>query len=96
MQDKKYDWMALLQYQPNYSLADFKDLGVTPDNAEFKSRDFYKGLEGVRKAEIFLNDEGEFDEKKFNKFYDSAAILYNNYANEEVFNSLVRSKTYDP
>jgi hypothetical protein len=96
MADKKYDWMALLQYQPKYSLSDFKDLGVTPDNAEFKSRDFYKGLKDVQESPLFQNDEGIFDDDKFNKFYDSAALLYNNYANEEVFNKLASSKTYDP
>lgn len=94
--DKKYDWMAILQYQPNYTLSDFKDLGVTPENTEFRSKDYYKGLEAVRNADIFKKDSGEFDEKKFDKFYDEAALLYNNYANEEVFNNLGNSYTYDP
>ena len=94
--DKKYDWMALMQYQPKYSLSDFKDLGVTPDNTELKSRDFYKGLQDVQDSELFQNDEGKFDSVKFDQFYDSAAILYNNYANEEVFQKITSSKTYDP
>ena len=96
MVNKKYDWMALMQFQPNYSLSDFKDLGVTPDNAELKSRDFYKGLQDVQESELFQNDEGKFDPAKFDRFYDSALILYNNYANEEVFQKLTSSKTYDP
>lgn len=96
MMNKKYDWMAVLQYQPNYTLADFKDLGVTPDNTEFRSRDYYKGLEAVRNSDFFSNDAGKFDEKKFDQFYDEAALLYNGYANEEVFNNLESTKTYDP
>ena len=88
--------MAVLQYQPNYTLANFKDLGVTPENTEFRSRDYYKGLTAVRNADTFKNDSGEFDEKKFDKFYDEAALLYNSYANEEVFNNLGNSYTYDP
>ena len=88
--------MALLQYQPQYTLSDFKDLGVTPENTEFKSKDYYKGLTAVREADVFKNDSGEFDENKFNKFYDQAALLYNGYANEEVYNNLTSSYTYDP
>lgn len=96
MTDKKYDWMALLQYQPQYTLSDFKDLGITPENTEFKSKDYYKGLNAVREADIFKNDSGEFDENKFNNFYDQASLLYNGYANEEVYNNLASSYTYDP
>lgn len=96
MMNKKYDWMAVLQYQPNYTLSDFKDLGVTPENTEFRSRDYYKGLNAVRESDIFKNNEGNFDEKKFDKFYDEAALLYNNYANDEVFNNIGNSYTYDP
>ena len=94
--DKKYDWMALLQYQPNYTLADFKELGVTADNTSFKSRDYYKGLKDVRESPMFFNENDEFSESKFDKFYDQAAILYNNYANEDVFRNLANSKTYNP
>lgn len=94
--DKKYDWMAVLQYQPNYTLSDFKDLGVTPENTELHPRDYYKALNDVRDADIFKDEEGDFDESKFDKFYDEASLLYNTYANEEVFNNLGSSYTYDP
>ena len=39
-------------------------------------------------------DTVEFDEKKFNTFYDNARILYSNYANDEFLENLPSKLTY--
>lgn len=93
MENKKNDWFASLLYQPDYSLEQFKDIGITPENTSFRSRDEYKNIEAVREA--FTKDD-KFDEKAFNSFYDSALLLYNDYANKIVENKIASSYEYDP
>lgn len=81
MADKKYDWFAALVQNPDLMLNDFKNLGVTPDNSEFKSRSDYEGLPQVQEA--FKDNNGNFNKEAFNQYYDNALLLYNNYAQNE-------------
>ena len=81
MADKKYDWFAALVQNPDLMINDFKNLGVTPDNSEFKSRSDYEGLPQVQEA--FKDANGNFDKDAFNQCYDNALLLYNNYAQSE-------------
>lgn len=93
MENKKNDWFAALLYQPNYSLEQFNDIGITPENTGFRSRDEYKNIKAVQEA--FTKDD-KFDEKAFNTFYDSALLLYNDYANKLAENKIASSYVYDP
>ena len=93
MENKKNDWFASLLYQPDYSLEQFKDIGVTPENTGFRSRDEYKNMKAVQEA--FTKDD-KFDEKAFNSFYDSALLLYNDYANKMTEGRIASSFEYDP
>ena len=81
MGDKKYDWFAALVQNPDLMISDFKNLGVTPDNSEFKSRSDYEGLPQVQEA--FKDANGKFNKEAFNQYYDNALLLYNNYAQNE-------------
>ena len=40
--EKHNDWLASMFFQPNMSIQDLADVGVTTENSELKSRDFYK------------------------------------------------------
>ena len=85
---KKYDWFAASLFQPDLSLDDFFNIGVTPDNAEIKSKDAYKSIPDV--VEKFTNTTtGEFDEKAFNSFYDTALDRYNKYSKNEFDKKIV-------
>ncbi len=92
MNNKKNDFLATLVKNPDLTLADLKIAGITPDNTALLSKEEYKGIAGVQEA--FKGDDGRFDEKKFNTFYDNARILYNNYANDSFLESLPSKLTY--
>lgn len=92
MNNKKNDFLATLVKNPDLTLTDLKIAGITPDNTTLLSKEEYKGIAGVQEA--FKGDNGKFDEKKFNTFYDNARILYNNYANDSFLESLPSKLTY--
>lgn len=92
MDNKKNDFLATLVKNPDLTLTDLKTAGITPDNTALLSKEEYKSIAGVQEA--FKGDDGKFDEKKFNTFYDNARILYNNYANDSFLESLPSKLTY--
>lgn len=91
---------------PNANTFDFIDNGVLPENTQLKDIDYYRKNDYIRNN--FTNDEGKFDEKLFNQFYQQAAYNYNNISNERLMDNLgdieynpfdilrpIGSKTYD-
>lgn len=86
MPNKRNDWLATVYYNPNLNLSDMSDINITPDNTEFKTRDEYKNMPAV--VNTFKNQDGEFDEKKFNAVYDVASQLYNDFENENYIKRL--------
>lgn len=92
MDNKKNDFLATLVKNPDLTLTDLKTAGITPDNTALLSKEEYKSITGVQEA--FKGDDGKFDEKKFNTFYDNARILYSNYANDEFLENLPSKLTY--
>jgi hypothetical protein len=78
---KEFDWFASWVKNPDLTINDFKKLGITPDTAEFKSKEDYENLPQVKEA--FKLEDGEFDKETFDKFYDNALLLYNNFAVSE-------------
>lgn len=96
MENKKYDWVASLLYQPELSLEQFHALDITPQNTGIKDRDYYKKLDAVRENNAFKDEDGDFDESTFDTFYDGALMLYNDYANKEQLNKFVDCYQYDP
>ena len=79
--EKQYDWLASLVLNPDLGINDFKKLGVTPDTATLKNRSDYETLPQIQ--EFFKDESGKFDKNAFNKFYDNALLLYNNYSMSE-------------
>lgn len=79
--NKEFDLLASLVYNPDLGISDFKKLGITPDNLELKSRSDYENLPQVKEA--FKDESGNFDKKAFDKFYDNALLVYNNYSVDE-------------
>lgn len=69
------DLLATLLYNPELSIATFKEAGITADNTSFLSKDSYKNIPEIQQA--FAKEDGSFDEEKFNNFYDSAKQVYN-------------------
>lgn len=91
---KQNDWFATRMFQPEFTLVDFYANGITPDNSDLKPKEDYKDIPEVQ--EFFKDDSGKFNEKEFNKFYDTTLALYNQYDNEEVEKRLLESYVHDP
>lgn len=95
MENKKNDWLATLLYQPDLTLEQLHDLDITPQNTGIRPREEYLNFKAVKENPNFITDDN-FDEKKFNTFYDNALLLYNDYANKETVNKIASAYEYDP
>lgn len=91
---KKNDWLATLFFQPDKSIQDIVNLGITPDNSSLQDREYYKNIPEIQEA--FKNDRGEFDDQKFNSFYQSSLDLYNKIDQEKLPSTAMNTFTYDP
>lgn len=96
MEIKPHDWFATLMYQPDLSIERMRDIGILPSTASMKSRDEYKNIKAVIENPMFSDENGSFDEKKFNSFYDSALLLYNQTSELEYLDKIESSYEYDP
>ena len=93
---KRNDFFATLINNPDLTIKDLKDNDITPDNSSLLSKDEYKNMEAVKNCSEFLDDNGKFDDNKFDEYYKSAQILYNNYDQVELLQKLSKEQLYDP
>lgn len=91
---KPNDWFVAMQDNPTFSLKNFKDVGLSPDNTGFQDKNTYKNSKYVQ--EKFTNEEGKFDETAFNRFYTSAAESYQSFANNQYEDDLLSDVEFDP
>lgn len=94
MDQKKNDWLAALFFQPDKSVQELVNLGVTPDNSNVKDREYYKGIPEIQEA--FKNDRGEFDDQKFDTYYKDVLDLYNKADEANLASNAMESFKYDP
>lgn len=94
MEIKKNDWVATLFFNQDKSLQELADLGFTVSNSDIKDASYYKSKPEIQQA--FVNDKGEFDNVKFNNFYNSAIQLYNDEDVKSLQTDLLNSYEYDP
>lgn len=94
MMNKQYDWFATRIFQPELSLDELFDQGITPENTGFKTRDDYRNMASVR--DQFRTEDGGFDEDAFNDAYNSSREMYNLYTNREYSKKLLEEFAYDP
>lgn len=90
---KPNDWFATLMYNQPSSFDEIIANGVTPNNTEIKSEDYYRSLPEVQ--EVFSKD-GKFDETAFDNFYTGALHSYNDFSNEDWTNKLIEGLAKDP
>ena len=62
MDQKKNDWLAALFFQPDKSVQELVNLGITPDNSNVKDREYYKGIPEIQEA--FKNDRGDREQNE--------------------------------
>ena len=90
---KQYDWLAASLFQQDLSIDDFYDLGITPDNAEIKSKEDYKNIPEVIEA---FSVDNKFDDNAFDTFYNNALSSYNKYAKNEFDKKILENYEWDP
>lgn len=86
MNIKNNDWFAVLTNIDNNDSVNLGENpftmlyvnGITPDNTDLKSEDYYKNIPQVQNK--FTKADGTFDEALFNQFYQSAQRSYNEFA----------------
>lgn len=72
------DWFATRLLNDNATPDQLIISGITPENSIMQSPEFYKNKAKVQ--EKFMKDDGSFDEKAFNEFYNET-LLYYQYLN---------------
>lgn len=87
------DWIATLMFNNPSSLEEIAANGITPDNVDLQSPEYYKEKKEVQEK---FSKNGEFDEVQFNNFYNSAVNMYNSFAEEDWTEKLVETLDKDP
>ena len=92
MDEKKYDLFTNMVQNQDFSYDDLISAGLNSSNTELKDKDTYRRSEKVQ--ELFKNDSGQFDEVKFNNFYNTASIFYNQMATADYNASVEKAAVY--
>lgn len=85
---KPNDWMLNVLQNPSFTLSDFKAVGIDGNNTSIEDREVYANNKIIQSNPQFQDSDGNFDNAKFNQFYDGALqsyqLLANNTFNETV------------
>lgn len=74
---KENDYFLNTLANPTFTPLDFNEVGLTPDNTSFETPDTYLRYNSIKNNQAFLNNQGQFDQTKFDKVYNKAAQNYN-------------------
>ena len=92
---KENDWFAINLLNEDVNALDLVSNDINSSNTALQSREYYKSLKDVQ--EVFKNkDTGKFDEKAFDKAYDSALYTYNRMATTDYEKELLNNMEQDP
>lgn len=84
MERKENDLMMNVVANPSFTLEDFATIGFNIDNTSIQDKSVYKNNPLIQKK--FTDDDGKFNEKSFNDYYNTALINYNKMA-EDAYNN---------
>ena len=90
---KTKDIFLNIAANPTMTLEDLVSVGLTSDNTVLLDRAQYAASEKVQ--DMFRDSEGNFDEQKFNEWYDIAEQSYNLLATDEANINLMNVTAYD-
>lgn len=94
IEQKKNDWLATLFFSPNKTPQDLANLGITTDNSSLLDKEYYKKVPQIQEA--FKDKSGNFDDNKFDQYYQTALKLYNDADNSKLVQDLQDFYEYDP
>ena len=77
-----HDWFDVIYSNPDKSLSDFANAGLSDKNIDLKDRDYYKDIPEIQ-ATFTDPETKKFDSTAYNKYYDSVATTFSNYVQSE-------------
>ena len=78
---KENDLVLNMLANQNFTVSDFKAVGLTSENTNLLPEEKYKASEKITSNPLFQTN-GEFDEAKFHDFYVGAGYFYNQLAQD--------------
>ena len=96
MANKQNDWLVASLNNPDFTVSDFKNISeLSLDNTQFLNKELYKSSDFVRNQKQFQDENGNFSEKKFDKFYEDAASSFKDFSVENTIDDYQYSM-WDP
>ena len=92
MEKKEHDLMMDMLANQEMSIDDLIGVGLTSDNTSLQDKETYKNNDWVR--DHFKDNYGQFDEVRFNTFYNNAKTCYNYLTYTNYDQSLENQVTY--
>lgn len=77
--EKQNDYFLNLLNNPTFNANDFTQVGLSIDNTSIQDKNTYLKSNYIKNLDIFKTN-GEFDESKFNNFYDYAKLGFQDLA----------------
>lgn len=82
---KQNDWIVATINNPTFDADDFQHISdMTLDNTQLLSKDQYLKSRYIRENDLFKNDQGEFSEELFDRFYQGAAQKFAEFSTENI------------
>lgn len=91
---KPNDWFVAQLENPSFDISNFKDVGLSADNTGLLDKNTYKNSKYIQ--DMFKGEDGKFNEVAFNQKYDSAALTYQKFANDEFEDTIMEDVDWDP
>lgn len=77
---KENDWIIASLNNPEYSPGDLRTLGLNLDNTQILAKEDYLKSDYIKNNKAFQNEEGAFDEKKFDDFYKQSLQKFQTFS----------------
>ena len=78
------DWLVANINNPDFTVSDFKNIAdMSIDNTQFLKKDQYLKSDFIKNNPAFKGNNGDFDQKKFDKYYDQRLQDFQEFKNDK-------------
>lgn len=78
------DWLVANINNPDFTVSDFKNIAdMSIDNTQFLKKDQYLKSDFIKNNPAFKGNNGDFDQKKFDKYYDQKLQDFQQFKNDK-------------
>lgn len=82
---KQNDWIVASLNNPTFDAGDFQYISdMTLDNTQLLSKDQYLKSRYIRENDAFKNNQGQFSEELFDRFYQNSAQKFAEFSTENI------------